>query len=129
MADRGGAVIVTGASGRIGGAVALRLNGPYRVVAFDRAGPPVPPPGIETIDVDLSSEEDVRAGLLEFRERHGEEVASVLHFAAYYDLSGDPSPRYEEINVGGSGRLMSGLREAGLRAAQFVYASTMVVHA
>jgi nucleoside-diphosphate-sugar epimerase len=89
----------------------------------------VPPPGIETIDVDLSSEEGVRAGLLEFRECHGAEVASVLHFAAYYDLSGDPSPRYEEINVRGSERLISGLREAGLRAEQFVYASTMVVHA
>ncbi len=92
MGDRGGTAIVTGASGRIGAAVALRLDGPYRVVAFDRAGPPVPPPGIETIDVDLASVEGVRAGLLEFRKRHGIEVASVLHFAAYYDLSGAPSP-------------------------------------
>src|SRR3954452_6485600 len=105
MGDRDAAVITTGASGRIGAAVAKRLDGRYRVVAFDRAGPPVPPPGIETIDVDLTSDEGTREGLRTFRGRHGPEVASVLHFAAYYDFSGDPSPRYEEINVGGTERL------------------------
>jgi nucleoside-diphosphate-sugar epimerase len=124
-----GAVIVTGASGRIGAAAARRLAGRYHVVAFDRAGPPRPPPGFETLDVDLTSDASVRGALTEFRSRHGPGLASLLHFAAYYEFSGRPSPEYEAINVKGTERLMRGLREAGVRADQFVYASTMVVHA
>ncbi|WP_435018305.1 NAD-dependent epimerase/dehydratase family protein [Tundrisphaera sp. TA3] len=129
MGDRDGAVIVTGASGRLGGALATSLDDRYRVVAFDRAGPPVPPPGIETIDADLSSDEGLLPALRRFRDRHGPEVASVLHFAAYYDFSGEPTPLYEQVNVAGSARLMRCLREADFQVGQFIYASTMVVHA
>jgi nucleoside-diphosphate-sugar epimerase len=63
------------------------------------------------------------------RELHGNTLASVMHFAAYYDFSGAPSPLYEKITVGGTGRLLRLLREMGLRVEQFVFSSTMLVHA
>ncbi len=131
MNEPADALIITGASGRLGAALALHLRDRYRyrVVAFDRAGPPLPPEGVEAIDLDLSTDEGVRAAFVAFRARHGDRVASVLHFAAYYDFTGDDDPRYEKVNVDGSARLIRGLRQSGLRASQFVYASSMVVHA
>src|SRR3982750_3925890 len=102
MGAPGGTVVITGGSGRIGAAAALRLQNEYDVVAFDRAGPPHPPPGIETVNVDLTDEESVREGLRSVRDRHGPRITSFLHLAAYYDFSGEPSPLYEEINVRGT---------------------------
>ncbi len=55
-------------------------------------------------------------------------VASVVHLAAYYDFLGEPSPKYDEITVRGTGRLLRGLRDLGFRVEQFVFSSTMLVH-
>jgi hypothetical protein len=35
-----------------------------------------------------------------------EPLASVIHLAAYYDFSGEPSPLYERVTVGGTERLL-----------------------
>ncbi|HEY6102000.1 MAG TPA: NAD(P)-dependent oxidoreductase, partial [bacterium] len=40
-----------------------------------------------------------------------------------------PSPQYEQITVRGTGRFLRLLRETGLRVEQFVFSSTMLVHA
>jgi len=120
-------VVVTGSSGLIGSAVVRRLAGSYRVVGFDRAGPPYPPPQAECVSVDLTSGESVRAGLDRVRHSAGERIASVVHLAAYYDFSGEPSPLYEEVTVRGTARLLREL--APFQVEQFVFSSTMLVHA
>ena len=120
-------VIVTGSSGLIGSAVVRRLAQRFRVVGFDRAGPPHPPPEAECVCVDLTSDESVRAALDRVRRGYGEAIAAVVHLAAYYDFSGEPSPKYEEVTVRGTGRLLRGLRS--FRVGQFVFSSTMLVHA
>jgi nucleoside-diphosphate-sugar epimerase len=51
----------------------------------------------------------------------------VIHLAAYYDLSGEPSPLYDEITVQGTERLLRHLQE--FQVEQFVFSSTMLVHA
>jgi nucleoside-diphosphate-sugar epimerase len=128
MAGGRGVVVITGGSGRLGGAAALRMQrAGYAVVAFDRAGPPHPPEGVETVEVDLTSDDAVRDAFAAVRQRHGGRIASVLHFAAFYDLSGAPSPSYDAINVQGTGRLLEALRPFAVE--QFVFASTMIVHA
>lgn len=124
----GEVVALTGASGFIGGALVRGLAAAgFRVVGLDRAGPPHPPSPAETIDIDLTSDGSVRAACAELRRRHGPRVASVVHLAAYYDLSGEPSPLYDEVTVRGTGRLLREARE--LEVGQFVFASTMLVHA
>ena len=120
-------VIVTGSSGLIGSATVQRLAGQFTVVGFDRAGPPHPPPVADCITVDLTSEAGVQRSLGEVRERYGERLASVIHLAAYYDFSGEPSPKYEEVTVQGTARLLRGLRD--FQVEQFVFSSTMLVHA
>jgi nucleoside-diphosphate-sugar epimerase len=51
----------------------------------------------------------------------------VIHLAAYYDFSGEPSPLYEQVTVRGTERLLRLLKEFELE--QFVFSSTMLVHA
>ena len=121
-------ILVTGASGRIGTATVTRLAGRFNVDGFDRAGPPVPPPVTEhVIDCDLTSDESVKRALETVRQKHGARIASVIHLAAYYDFSGEPSPLYEDLTVRGTERLLHGLRD--FEVGQFVFSSTMLVHA
>jgi len=120
-------VIITGSSGLIGSSLVNRLAERYRVVGFDLERPPHPPPVAECVCVDLTSDDSVRAGLDRVRHGYGEQIASVIHLAAYYDFSGEPSPKYEEITVQGTGRLLRGLNAFEVK--QFVFSSTMLVHA
>ena len=126
--DRG-IIIVTGASGRIGNAVMRRFVGRFsNVVGVDRKAPAPPPPGCVYVPVEITSDESVRDGLRTIREHHGAHIASVIHLAAYYDFFGEPSPKYEEITVQGTGRLLRELRAQDFQVDQFIFSSTMLVH-
>jgi nucleoside-diphosphate-sugar epimerase len=122
-----GTILVTGSSGLIGAAVVNRLGDEYRVVGFDLKGPPHPPPAAECVCVDLTSDASVAAGLARLRHGYGERIDSVIHLAAYYDFSGEPSPKYDEITVRGTERLLRQLKRFDV--GQFVFSSTMLVHA
>jgi len=123
-----GIVLVTGSSGRIGSAVMRRLAVKFTdVVGFDRKAPAPPPPGCTSIAVDITSDESVRDGLRVLREHHGTHIVAVVHLAAYYDFLGEPSPKYDEITVEGTRRLLRALRD-GFQVEQFIFSSTMLVH-
>lgn len=118
-------VLITGASGFIGSALIRRLAGHYRLVGLTRQGnAPAPAEGLA---FDLSSGASVRQTLEQVGDRFGRRIAAVIHLAAYYDLSGRPSPRYREITVRGTERLLRAL--AGFEVEQFIFTSTMLVHA
>lgn len=124
-----GIVIVTGSNGTIGEAVMRRFAGKFdHVVGFDRKAPAPPPPDCVYIPVEITSDDSVLDGLRVVREHHGDHVASVVHLAAYYDFLGKPSPKYDEITVQGTARLLRGLTEVGLAVEQFIFSSTMLVH-
>ncbi len=126
-AERKPVVLVTGSSGLIGAAVCKALAKDYQVVGFDRDGYPYPPPEAECVCVDISSTASVRHGFERVRYAYGERIASVVHLAAYYSFSGDPTPLYEEITVRGTERMLHELRN--FHVEQFVFSSTELVHA
>jgi nucleoside-diphosphate-sugar epimerase/uncharacterized membrane protein len=121
-------LIITGSSGVIGSSFIDRVGESYWEMAFDREGPPHPPPETDrVIDCDLGSDQSVRAALDQVRRLGHTRIASVIHLAAYYSFSGKPSPLYEEVTVRGTERLLRGLRD--FEVEQFIFASTMLVHA
>ena len=122
-----GVVVVTGSSGLIGSRVVRALADRFTVVGFDRAGDPHPPTEAECVCVDVTSGASVDAGLARVAYANGKHLASVVHLAAYYDFSGAPSPQYEEVTIGGTSRLLGALQAFDVD--QFVFASTMLVHA
>src|SRR3546814_1735854 len=95
-------VLVTVASGFSGSAVIRRLARRYTVVGLDRDGPAESTDGAVTINFDLGSEDSVRTAVADVRERFGDRIASVIHLAAYYDVSGKSNPLYQEITVDGT---------------------------
>jgi nucleoside-diphosphate-sugar epimerase len=122
-------IIVTGSSGRIGSPLSTMLGDAYNVVGFDRAGPPYPPIEVECVSVDLTSDDRIRRALARVRYAYGSRLASVIHLAAYYDFSGEPSPLYDEITVRGTERLLRSLHEMQFEVKQFIFSSTMLLHA
>ncbi len=121
-----GIILITGATGFIGSAARRRLASRYKVVALDRAGGKDAADPADHVDLDVSTDEGVAAALLTVRERYGEHLVSVIHLAAYYDITGEPNPLYETITVQGTRRLIDGLQ--AFQIEQFVFASTMLVH-
>lgn len=121
--DTADVVVITGAIGAIGSALTRRLKQRYRVVGLDLSCKGAP----DCIEVDLSSEDSLSKAMATIGDRYGKRIASVIHLAAYYDMTGEPSPLYDTVNVEGTAKLLKSLR--GLEVEQFVYASTMLVHA
>jgi nucleoside-diphosphate-sugar epimerase/uncharacterized membrane protein len=120
-------VVVTGSSGFIGSALIEKLAGRFTLIGFDREISPHPPAAAECICIDLTSDESVEAAFKRVRLAYGNRIASVIHLAAYFDLTGEPNPKYEQITVRGTERLLRALQS--FEVEQFVFASTMLIHA
>lgn len=126
MKNSKGVILLTGAAGFIGNALIKHLGERYTVIGLDRAGPPDPPEPAHAIDFDLGSDEAVASALDEVRRRFGSRITSVIHLAAYYDISGKPNPLYDKVTVEGTRRLIDALQS--FEVEQFIFASTMLVH-
>ena len=117
-------VIITGATGNLGRSVAAVLSADYRIVGLDLKAEALTFP---VIKVDLASDQSVLDALAQIRASHGGRVASVIHLAAYFDFTGKEHPLYRSVNVEGTRRLLRALQD--FEVEQFVYSSTMLVHA
>ena len=120
-------IIITGGSGLIGSATTNKLARFYNIVVFDVKKPSQLPSHAAWIEVDMTSEGSIEHGLDQVHKHYGDHLASVIHLAAYYDFSGEPSPKYEQITVRGTERLLRALQSFHLE--QFIFSSTMLVHA
>ncbi len=116
-------VLITGAAGDIGRSLADILSADFRVVGLDRESGDA---GFPIIAFDLSSEASVEKALGEFRERFGDDIAAVVHLAAFFDATGEDNPLYRIVNVDGTRRLLQALE--GFNVDRFIYSGTMLVH-
>ena len=103
-ADARPIVLITGAAGNIGTALAGALERDYQVVGMDRDGLKAAFP---LIPVNLTSDESVTTAFRAFREQFGEAGASVIHLAAYFDFTGEDKPLYQTVTVEGTRRRCS----------------------
>jgi nucleoside-diphosphate-sugar epimerase len=118
-------ILVTGSGGLIGSRLVEALAGKYRVVGLDVNPPPEGSLSGEWIACDLTDDKSVRQALETVASEHGRHLASVVHLAAYYDFSGEPSPLYEELTVEGTRRLLRGLQRFTVE--QFIFSSSLLV--
>jgi nucleoside-diphosphate-sugar epimerase/uncharacterized membrane protein len=120
-----GVVLVTGGSGFLGASISQALARRYQVVALDLARGTTQQ--ADFVSCDIGSDSSVAQAMEEISQRYGTHIASVVHLAGYYDFTGESNPLYEKINVKGTVRLLHALQ--AFQVEQFVYASTMLVHA
>ncbi|MCA9108530.1 MAG: NAD(P)-dependent oxidoreductase [Planctomycetaceae bacterium] len=120
-------VIVTGASGLIGTHVCEILKDDYALVGLDLNSPDDSKMPVHHIDTDLTDDQSVQNALNTVKIKHGVKVASVIHLAAYYDFSGNPSPLYHDLTVEGTRRLLQSLDHHGFEVDQFVFSSSLLV--
>ena len=119
-------VLITGGSGFVGGALVAALAQHYQVVSLERHPSTAASDHVAVEQCDVTSDASVRSALANVRGRFGERIASVVHLAAYFDLTGESSPKYEQITVQGTQRLLRELKSFAVE--QFVFMSTMLVH-
>lgn len=117
-------ILITGAAGNLGQTLARSLGGTYRVVGLDRKAQSTPFP---VFQADFASAASIDLALHKLRDAFGERIASVVHLVAYFDFSNADDPRYRSVNVEGTRHLLRALQ--AFEVEQFVYASTMLVHA
>ena len=124
-------VLITGAAGRIGSALTEHFAPFFTVVGLDVADPPEDSSAHEWIHCDLTSDESVAAAMAKLgslttnASDRTPRIAAVVHLAAYYDFSGEPSDMYDELTVRGTRRLLEHLKP--LPVEQFIFASTLLV--
>ncbi|MEX2141030.1 MAG: NAD(P)-dependent oxidoreductase [Pirellulales bacterium] len=116
-------VLITGSSGLIGSRLIEALVGDFRVVGIDQKPPKEQL--ADFIECDLTRTDSVKSALHDVEERHGDKIASVIHLAAYYDFSGEPSPLYDKLTVAGTRRLLQQLQRFAVE--QFVFSSSLLV--
>ncbi|MEW4527998.1 NAD(P)-dependent oxidoreductase [Maioricimonas sp. JC845] len=120
-------ILITGASGLIGSRVSRLLSEQFNVVGFDLEPPTDFDAGVDFIATDLTKDANVERSIEQVRERYGARLVSVIHLAAYYDFSGEPSPLYDELTVEGTRRLLTGLRNRDFDVEQFLFSSSLLV--
>ena len=117
-------VLITGASGLIGSHLIASLSDNYCCVGLD-----VKPlsPGLNAFwsKCDLTDDRSTAQAVKTVQQKYGDQITSVVHLAAYYDFSGEPSPLYDELTVAGTARLLKHLQS--LHVEQFIFSSSLLV--
>ena len=118
-------IIVTGSAGLIGTKCVEAFADDLTVVGMDVKPPEKGTAGVDFIECDLTKDRSVAQALDAVREKHGDRIASVIHLAAYYDFSGEPSDMYRKLTVEGTFRLLKKLQE--FQTEQFIFSSSLLV--
>lgn len=113
-------LVITGSAGKMGTALRAALETDYEIVGCDRSADHC------EIPIDLSSDASVETAFKYVKEKYGSQIATVIHLAAYFDFTGEPSSLYKEVNEEGTQRLLKVLQAFDVE--QFIYSSTMLVH-
>ena len=118
-------ILVTGSTGLIGTRVLRAFSSSFEVVGLDLKQPETIIAGTRFVECDLTKDESVVQALDKVRREHGDRLDSVIHLAAFYDFSGEPSDMYRKLTVEGTFRLLKELKQ--FQTEQFVFSSSLLV--
>jgi nucleoside-diphosphate-sugar epimerase len=121
-------VLVTGARGLIGKRIINRLADQYQCIGLDKIGNPMANEKCESICFDITDMRSIVSAIKRIRYAYGNDIASVVHLAAYYDFAGEPSDLYDKVTVRGTENLLTALQRQGLNIQQFIFSSTNLVY-
>jgi nucleoside-diphosphate-sugar epimerase len=118
-------VIITGATGFLGGRLMRQLRKEYQIFAIGRrspaeAGAPEGP-GIFWFRVDIGHFDRLREVFNCIRDMGGADL--LVHLAAYYDFTGEDNPEYTRTNVIGTRNVLE--LAATLKLRKFIYTSSV----
>jgi nucleoside-diphosphate-sugar epimerase len=118
-------VIITGATGFLGGRLMAQLRKEYQIFAIGRrspaeAGAPEGP-GIHWFRVDIGHFDRLREVFYRIKEMGGADL--LLHLAAYYDFTGEDHPEYMRTNVMGTRNVLE--LSVPLKLRRFIYTSSV----
>lgn len=119
-------VLITGSSGLIGKRIIKELSDNYQCIGLDKDGNPNADFRTENICLDITDPSSIEAGLQRITFAYGDDIASVVHLAAYYDFAGEPSDLYDKVTIQGTANLVSAIQK--LRVEQFIFSSTNLVY-
>ena len=100
-------VLITGATGNLGGSLVATLARNYQIVGLDRSTQDA---GFPVFEADFTSDASVDLALRKFRDAFGARIASCIHLVAFFDFSGEDNPLYQSVNVEGTRRLLHALQ-------------------
>lgn len=118
-------IVITGATGFLGGRLVRQMRKEYRIYALGRrtpkeAGSPEGP-GIEWFQADIGDIDRLQP-IFEHIRRHGG-AEFLLHLAAHYDFTGEDSPAYERTNVLGTRNVLE--LAAPLKLRKLIFTSSL----
>jgi UDP-glucose 4-epimerase len=120
-------IIITGSTGLLGTELSKRLQDRYQIVGLDVKASTDPLKKVEFIGFDISDIGSIGKALDRVKYLYGDNVASVIHLAAYYDFAAKESPMYDKITRNGTRNFMEALNEH-MMVEQFVFSSTHLVY-
>jgi nucleoside-diphosphate-sugar epimerase len=118
-------IIITGATGFLGGQLIKALQPKYEIFAIGRRSPKeagaLEGPGIHWFSVDIGYLEPLREVFEHIRQT--QQIDLLLHLAAYYDFTGEQHPEYQRTNVDGTRNVLE-LCEP-LKLKNFIFTSSI----
>lgn len=119
-------ILITGSNGRLGKVIRNKLREKYTIICFDNE-PPEKLDQDHYFQVDISDEAMMEEKLKEIKEKFGNNLASVIHLAAYYSFGDQEWKKYKKITIDGTKKLFSHLRD-NFNIQQFIFSSTLLVY-
>ncbi len=122
----GNVLLLTGAAGFLGSAIAVALSRELKITAVDVREPSRAlidaAPNVTWEQLDIADAEAVASSFQRTIRANGR-IDLVIHFAAFYHFGTDWRPEYEQTNVRGTANLLRAAADAGVR--RVVFASSI----
>lgn len=125
MAKQRTSILVTGASGFIGGYFLETVKEQFQVYALAHQSPKnvlhLNHPNIKWLHADIGDQASLKEAMAIIRQRGG--VDFILHLAGYYDYNYDEHPEYERTNVRGTRNMLEEAKTLNIQ--RFIFASSV----